>query len=197
MKSAFLLISSSTFRVADWIGTCWCLPLTESFMWSSVSLGMRGYFCYTVSEYTPITHNTVQRPKCGYMCLFWSVSVRVCIVGVYGDYILLDECYLYFCAGVRRLVCIFIEVGTRGFYRTLETRLPCQWSPQTFPSSWGTEGFSVRLWECRKICDPIIPLTHSNQELPRSCSAFTAAPSGTTLILTRPNTLSGIKACFI
>lgn len=97
------------------------------------------------------------------------------------------------------LVCIFIEVETHRFHRTLETRLPCQCSPQTFPSSWGTEGFSVRLWECPEICDTIIPLTHSNQELPRGCSGgpFTAALSGTTLILTRPNTLSGIKACFI
>lgn len=66
MKFAFLLISW-TFVEADrkWHVE---LPETRSFMWSSMSLGMRGYFWYTVSEYTPITCNTVHRP--GSACLY-------------------------------------------------------------------------------------------------------------------------------
>lgn len=83
MKFAFLLISW-TFVEADrkWHVE---LPETRSFMWSSMSLGMRGYFWYTVSEYTPITCNTEQSRKCMHVFALICICSCVCITGVYEE----------------------------------------------------------------------------------------------------------------
>ncbi len=179
-KFAFLL-TSWTYAPANWKLTCW--SRTESFMWNSESLGMKGYFWYTVSKYTPTTQRRTQAGMCMhvFVIIYASLYLQVCVpckckggLDFTGQ-----EPSLFLCACTRTDVYIR-SCGHKRISQNLWelSAMPtfCQLSSQIFPSGRGTEGFSVCLCVCVCLCtwqmilDPVILLMHSSQGPPLGCN---------------------------